>query len=129
MPIDIGLYTQFKGLAVAPEDIRAGEAESKALPVVSDEGQLLQSVFKRHSLTITVRGIRSDQAESFLQTAQQANLNLFQGSPQKEDIALLGRTYYQCVLVDAQITQPIRLNQSSDLVEQLTLVYESQVFV
>lgn len=128
MPISVENYTQFKGFAVAPSDIQLGEAESKTLPVLSEEGQLLNSTFRRYSLQIVVRGIRQDQADPFLLAASQANLNLFQGSPQKENISLLGRTFYQCVLVNCQASQPISV-AGSPLIEELTLTYESQVFV
>jgi len=128
MPIAVGSYTIFKGFAVSADDIRPGEAESKTLPVLSEAGQLLQATFRRYSLQIVVRGIRESDASGFLLSAQQANLNLFNGSPQKEDIALLGRTFFECVLVDAQISQPVTLNGTA-LVDQLQLTYESQVFV
>jgi hypothetical protein len=113
---------------VAPEDIKAGEAESKTLPVVSESGQTLQAKFRRYSLQIVVRGIREGEASSYLLAAQQANLNLFRGSPQVEDIAVLGRVFRQCMLVDCQVSQPYTLN-GTGVIEQMTLTYESQVFV
>ncbi|MEM9149376.1 MAG: hypothetical protein AAGB19_02840 [Cyanobacteria bacterium P01_F01_bin.3] len=128
MPIAVGNYTPFKGFAISASDIQLGEVESKTLPVVSEAGQLLNATFRRYSLRVTVRGIRQNQADPFLLSAQQANLNLFNGSPQKENITLLGRIIYECVLVDAQISQPISV-ASTELVEQMTLTYESQVFV
>jgi hypothetical protein len=128
MPITVGHFATFKGFAVAPEDIQAGEAESKTLPVVSDAGQTLQAKFRRYSLQIVVRGIREGEASAYLLAAQQANLNLFRGSPQVEDIAVLGRVYRQCMLVDCEVTQPYTLN-GTGLIEQMKLTYESQVFV
>lgn len=128
MPISVASYTQFKGFAVAPSDIQLREAETKTLPVLSEEGQLLQAKFVRWGLTIVIRGVRQDEADPFLLQAQQAGLRQFQGSPEKENIALLGRTFYQCVLVDCLISQPIQL-QGTSLIEEMTLNYESQVFV
>lgn len=128
MPITVGHFTEFKGFAVAPEDIQAGEAESKTLPVVSEAGQTLQAKFRRYSLQIVVRGIRESEASAYLLAAQQANLNLFRGSPQVEDIAVLGRVFRQCMLVDCVVSQPYTLN-GTGVIEQMTLTYESQVFV
>ena len=128
MPIAVESYAQFQGFAVAPDDIRQGEAEAKTLPVTSELGQTLAATFRRYSLQITIRGIRADQAQPYLLAAQQAGLNLFNGSPQVQNIALLGRVFFNCMLVDCQISQPTGLN-TTQLIEEMVLTYESQVFV
>lgn len=128
MPIQVERYAQFKGFAVDPSEVSLTEAETKELPVVSQEGQLLKSKFIRYGLNFTIRGVRLADAQPFITQANLAGIQLFTGSPQREDISFMGRIIYQAVLVKAEITQPIQLN-GSDLVEQLTLNYESQIFV
>ena len=129
MPLTVSTVTQFKGWAVRPEDIQVGEAASTTLPVVSPGGQLLEAKFVRKRLQLTILGLNYTVASDFVTAADQANLQIFQGSPTKEDIAIKGQTIAQAVLVSADITEPLQIGPSLRLVQKTELVYESQVFV
>lgn len=119
---------QFKGFAVRPEDISLGEAGSKDLEFLGGGGAVLTASFKRPSVSIILRGITEQQAAPFVQQAQRAAFNLFTGAAPRETIAIASFQVPSAVLVSAVPSAPIRL-AGGTLIDQLTLIYESQVFV
>lgn len=127
MSIDVGLVA-FKGFAVRPEDVTFGEAGTKDLEFLGGGGAVLIAQFRRPSLTIILRGITQQQAQPFIQQAQRSAIALFTGSAQRETFEIAGYRVPNAVLVQATPSAPLQIAGSA-LIEQLTLLYESQVFI
>lgn len=127
MPIAARFYQQFKGFAIAPEDVSFGEAESLDISI-NRRGQVTSIAIPRRSVTITLRGINITQAQVFIDQAQATPLALVYGSAVLEDITLGGYTVRSAVLVKVTPTLPINV-AGQDLMESLELEYHSQRFV
>lgn len=128
MTLAIALYTQFKGFAVASEDIAVTEVETRELPCTTDGGTLLKARFVRYGATVQVRGVLLSQALPFIQQAEQVGIQKLRGGMPTETLELGGRTILRAALERATVSQPVAVGDSL-LCETLELVYESQVFV
>lgn len=127
MGVSVGLL-QFKGFAVRPEDVTFGEAATKDLQFLSSGGSVMTASFKRPSVSIVLRGLTQQQAQPFIQIAQQAAFSLFTGAAPRELIAIAGFQVPDAVLVSAIPSAPIQIAGEA-LIDQIALTYESQVFV
>lgn len=127
MPAQLHLGFDFDGFYVAPEDIKWGQAETADVMLLIDR-TLAKVSLRRFSLGITIRGIRQGQARPYIQQADRAGQQAAKGSIETRDIDVGPRTLKNAILTEANYTTPIR-SGSVTIIEELTLSYESTVFV
>lgn len=127
MPIAVRNYFQFKGYAVAPEDISWGEAASNEVSI-NRGGTLTTSKLTRYTVQLTLRGLSESQASAFVTEAKANTRRLIRGSATLEDLQFGSKTLEQSVLITAVPSVSIAV-AGVGIVEQLQLTYESQVFV
>ena len=119
--------SQFKGYAVAPDDVTYGEAETKEIEAVQNCVPI-KTQFVRRSVTIKLKGLTKDQAIPFIEQARNTPRNIVNNVSVGEDITLnSGVTIKDAVLVKATPTEPIQFNNTW-VMPDLELEYHSKVF-
>lgn len=127
MPIAVSVYTQFRGFAVAPEDVQEGEVEAIEI-LLNRNGQISKASVRRKSLSITIRGLAENEVGAFVQEADANNLRLIRGSAVVESIALGEFRLTDALLMKATPSMTIEV-AGMRLVESLQLEYHSLRYV
>ena len=132
MPINVSLFQKIIGgkqYAFDTGDISFGDAESKN--VVKNVGtDILQFTLRKRQVTFTIRGANAADVASLNQAREDSILQVVNATEPVtgEDIPIGGDTIYSAILVDVQAGPPIGIGSTS-LVEQVSVVYNSTVFV
>lgn len=127
MPAQLYLGFDFDGFYIAPEDIKWGEAETADVALLINR-TLAKVSLRRFSLDITIRGIKQNQARPYIKQADRAARQAARGSIEIRDIDVGPRTLESAMLTEANYSTPIR-SGSVTIIEELTLSYESTVFI
>jgi hypothetical protein len=132
MPINVSLFTKTIGnrqYAFDTGDISFGDVESKQL--VKNVGtDILQFTLRKRQVTFTIRGCNAADVQALNQAREDSILQVVNATEPLtgEDIVLGGDTLYGAILVDVQAGPPIGIGSTS-LVEQVSVVYNSTVYV
>ncbi|MEM9149375.1 MAG: hypothetical protein AAGB19_02835 [Cyanobacteria bacterium P01_F01_bin.3] len=132
MPINVSLFQRnINGIQYAFDtgDINFGDADTKDI-VKNIGNDILSFTLRKRQVTFTIRGANSANVQSLIQAREDSILQVVNATEpvQGEDIVIGGDTIYSAILVDVQAGPPIGIGSTS-LVEQVTVVYDSTVFV
>lgn len=132
MPINVSLFQKVIGgtqYAFDTGDISFGDAETKE--VVKNVGtDILSFTLRKRQVTFTIRGANAANITNLYQAREDSILQVVNATEPVtgEDIVLGGDTIYSAILVDVQAGPPIGIGSTS-LVEQVSVVYDSTVYV
>ena len=127
MAIAVKFYAEFDGFAIAPNDIKWGNAGSSKVSVLQ-KNAIIEAEFKRLELAITIRGILEAQAEPYINEAEEAALKLVKGTAIMRKITIGGRTIKDAVLISAEPSPTIKVG-GDRIIEELVLTYQSQRYI
>jgi hypothetical protein len=91
---------------------------------------ILQFTLRKRQVTFTIRGCNAADVQALNQARDNSILQVVNATEPLtgEDIVLGGDTIYGAILVDVQAGPPIGIGSTS-LVEQVSVVYNSTVYV
>lgn len=124
--VEVSLYRQIRGFAVAPEDIQVSDGDSLEV-TLSRSGTITKVPISRKTVTVTLRGLTEEQAERLVKEADRNRLSLLGGAINAANLNLGSMIIEDVVLVKAVASSPIQIGSSS-LVETTQLEFQSQTF-
>lgn len=125
--VAVQLYYDFDGIAVAPEDVQFGEVDSQEVSLAR-LGVVTKTALVRKSVTLTLRGLNTDQSQPYVNQAQRTSLNLIRGRADVRTLTFGLETIEDAVLVKAIPSVPILVDGQA-LYDSLQLEFHSQKYV
>lgn len=132
MPVSVALYTKQIGgrqFAFDTGDIAFGDVTTRDVPKnVSTD--IVNIPLRKRQVTFTIRGANSADIQTLYAARDNTITQLVNatGVVQGEDITIGADTIYNALLMDVQAGPPITVG-GIPIIEQVTVRYDSQVFV
>lgn len=126
MPIQVSLYQQVLGFAVAGEDIQFGEADTQEV-VATQGGQQVKVKYARKTAKVVLRGLNYAQVQSLIATAKNNRRSLILSPQRGVDLAIGGQILSQAVLVEANPAPAIAI-VAGQYLQDIELTFESLVY-
>jgi hypothetical protein len=132
MPIKVALFSKEIGgnpYAFDTGDIAFGDAETKEVTKNVGSG-IVKFTLRKRQVTFTIRGVNAAQITNLYAERDNSVLRLVSavGEVTGEDITIGADTIYSALLLDVQAGPPTEI-AGIPLIEQVTVRYDSQVFV